>query len=1083
MSRQTRVRKQVNYQELDSEEEITTRVERKRAVNPPKRPNKRTKQHQKAPTTAAEAGPDYVENPIFVALYDPESNVEEESRQWLELYEEAPSSAIARFINLMLRSCGCVTQVQDHDTETENQLSTVAEVVTAFSEQGYHEYPFGSKLADRKFFHENVMEFVEKLVEIAHDKGMLDDDKFMSHLLAWCTPFTSCNIRPLRHIFTVVVLLIQSSLCDAMTVIYPALEKAQRQIANASRGRSKRNTKTTVESLQFTAHTYTAQKATIETVFRIITESTFIHRYRDLDSLIRQECVKCLGYGIETCPDYFFQSSYLRYLGWLLSDPVNVVRSEVVKILSSLYDTATTHNKTLDTGFRQFTERFKSQLMLLSTRDDDAQVRLRSTSICCSLFTIGFLNENECKNLGVSILKYFAASPGSTNDLKIKERMVRFLHLVAASRAENIIQRYKTILDEYESEKLSRKLSIKNAIKVKCVIEFLHEITTDEVDDYVVLPEIFTLLSQLSDAVSWEFVVQYYLHDTSSIKFLDEAQGDQIKSYIDISEPHLRLSMALYILGSILWFYKATLLRKLDKKQDNMPESVEEIQLKLIEFLPELAKHFVKSSNQCGVFVRLWTLLLRPSPVFGSLYNGFKLIGQMHIYNDINKDLLLFFDEFEPGEIINCSILESFSEYFSVLLLAYDSKPENLDHQSSYVMTPEVRIAIQNVVISLATGVEELLKSSEELAEYSMLRLVELSNCSYKLFLMSEHIDIVTITTKKIESIQSLCMSISNSTLGRLRIEIPHEPTKDDIAKLKDIFGIIFANMSFLSNITSILLEGLIAKSFHSLNADNESDVFNIFEYVPSIFVNAIELQKQARDNTFKLSSMGPDTNTFITRQDCLGGLSEISTILASKLIDLLIPLRFFYLKSRDSNFSNFEALFSFDRLGKYVTSQVDATTEECLIFPFLIHESKLAQLKGTEIKKSDSESASIEEVAAMMVSRRVNGQSSFDLDLDEEEDEEEEGEEDAELRKEALASYEEQIASRQREQQIWNCEKDLSVYALRLLSLQRVALLPSHVVKRIEANAMTLGGTFNSAMIGRSKEASGEDVADPASE
>ena len=50
--------------------------------------------------------------------------------------------------------------------------------------------------------------------------------------------------------------------------------------------------------------------------------SVFVHRYRDADPGIRADCVRELGKWMKTHPAYFLSGTYLRYVGWLLSDMV-----------------------------------------------------------------------------------------------------------------------------------------------------------------------------------------------------------------------------------------------------------------------------------------------------------------------------------------------------------------------------------------------------------------------------------------------------------------------------------------------------------------------------------------------------------------------------------------------------------------------------------------------------------------------------------------------------------------------------------------------------------------------------------------
>lgn len=50
----------------------------------------------------------------------------------------------------------------------------------------------------------------------------------------------------------------------------------------------------------------------------------FVHRCRDVEAIIRTECIKHLGEWMEQYPSYFLDNNYLRYIGWLLNDKVNL---------------------------------------------------------------------------------------------------------------------------------------------------------------------------------------------------------------------------------------------------------------------------------------------------------------------------------------------------------------------------------------------------------------------------------------------------------------------------------------------------------------------------------------------------------------------------------------------------------------------------------------------------------------------------------------------------------------------------------------------------------------------------------------
>jgi cohesin complex subunit SA-1/2 len=77
----------------------------------------------------------------------------------------------------------------------------------------------------------------------------------------------------------------------------------------------------------------------------------------------------------------------LRYIGWVLSDPVSSVRLASVKALGSLYA-----KKDFAVSLSHFTDRFKSRLVEMATRDIDLAIRVATIGV---LSNIEELEENE----------------------------------------------------------------------------------------------------------------------------------------------------------------------------------------------------------------------------------------------------------------------------------------------------------------------------------------------------------------------------------------------------------------------------------------------------------------------------------------------------------------------------------------------------------------------------------------------------------------------------------------------------------------------------------------------------------------
>lgn len=122
--------------------------------------------------------------------------------------------------------------------------------------------------------------------------------------------------------------------------------------------------------------------------------SVFVHRYRDLDPNIRAECVRAIGLWFRKYPGHFLDASYLRYVGWVLSDSHTLVRVEAVKALAGVYDQAD-----YIASLSHFTERFKPRLLEMATSDTELSVRVAVIQVLGSLDSHSLLEEEEREKL------------------------------------------------------------------------------------------------------------------------------------------------------------------------------------------------------------------------------------------------------------------------------------------------------------------------------------------------------------------------------------------------------------------------------------------------------------------------------------------------------------------------------------------------------------------------------------------------------------------------------------------------------------------------------------------------------------
>ncbi|KAJ1546161.1 hypothetical protein HK405_007338, partial [Cladochytrium tenue] len=116
----------------------------------------------------------------------------------------------------------------------------------------------------------------------------------------------------------------------------------------------------------------------------------FVHRYRDIDPTIRAECMKELGVWITKFPDLYLDASYLRYVGWMLSDKSPQVRLESLRVLLGLFGSSA-HRA----GLRQFAERFKPRLIEMATREIHSTSHTAAIHLMGSLSEAGFLEDAD----------------------------------------------------------------------------------------------------------------------------------------------------------------------------------------------------------------------------------------------------------------------------------------------------------------------------------------------------------------------------------------------------------------------------------------------------------------------------------------------------------------------------------------------------------------------------------------------------------------------------------------------------------------------------------------------------------------
>lgn len=466
------------------------------------------------------------ENGLFQALQDPDNSIIELANDWLDHYTSSQDEAIRDLVNLILRSCGCLSLVEAHDVfNLETAQKTVEEIGTKFRKQQSHEFPYGSNSKTFKNFDKTLLEFFRKIIMLGSDKNMLvseeeedqekyeekeeddsDDDTnsgLLETIFVWALLLLASPIRPARIVATLVLLTVETALCECVVRFTKSVAKSHKSLRSAitkkerimekldlddllskeqaKLSRDLKRAELQVESTQKNLDYYDTQRSILKDYLRDSFSSVFLHRLRDVDSKIRVECVKHLFSWIDIYPEFFFDTTYLNHLGKLFHDPTNLVKCEVLKGLARLYRKSTS----VVSGLKQFTERFKTSVIDTLLSDADNSVKSGCLTLLVEINRVGFLEQYEILKISSLIFTIIrkdseivllekANVPEYARDLKEDDKLLmelaKFVNHVESEYSQETLLRYKDVQDFFLEK---NGLDLRGIVKFKSLVQIL----------------------------------------------------------------------------------------------------------------------------------------------------------------------------------------------------------------------------------------------------------------------------------------------------------------------------------------------------------------------------------------------------------------------------------------------------------------------------------------------------------------------------------------------------------------------------------------------------------------------------------
>ena len=281
----------------------------------------------------------------------------------------------------------------------------------------------------------------------------------MDNIARWVASMSSSTLRPFRHTATTVALAMEAALVEVAKKLDDRITKMTQQV-DAEKRRKGKN-KEMLAAIQQNLEEANQHRTICGEQIKDFFDTVFVHRYRDIDSKIRTECVEALGTWIWLLPTVFMEPEYLRYLGWMLSDVIPQTRHEVLKQLTRIF-------KRDAEKLGHFIDRFRSRLVEMATKDSDVSVRVAAISVIHILKDTGMLEPDEMDAIGRLVFD---------SELRVRRAVVDFFVDCVNDYAENKIEEMggADTIDELFGSDDGDDYSIprRDWIGIKCLAELL----------------------------------------------------------------------------------------------------------------------------------------------------------------------------------------------------------------------------------------------------------------------------------------------------------------------------------------------------------------------------------------------------------------------------------------------------------------------------------------------------------------------------------------------------------------------------------------------------------------------------------
>ncbi|KAL9113101.1 MAG: hypothetical protein Q9227_002713 [Pyrenula ochraceoflavens] len=555
---------------------------------------------------------------LYAEVFGRGQTGEAAAAEWLSDYEKNNVQAMRDMVNFIIKCTGCDLQVESHDIEdVDNVSGKLGDLQEEYQQGNTADYPLTSRLKQYSAFRSVLVEFFDALIKTMHASTILySDTTLYENMQEWLGTMSSSSIRPFRHTATVISLTMSSAFCDLAKGLDDSIVRTRSQLNGEQKKKSVN--KGRVASIQQNLQAAEEKLDSVQTLLRDGFDVVFVHRYRDVDARIRAECVTALGYWILTYRQMFLEGSYLRYLGWVLSDTVAQTRGEVIKQLSKMFK-----DRNNRPALRAFTERFRPRIVEMAEADADPGVRASTVELLELLRQAEFLEPDDIDAVGKLI---FDTEP-------------RVRKAVAPFFVANIEDLYSSKLEDVDEDQLNEVLPAEDTdsdyltpkrswIMFKSLAEILTAYDGDAEEEgprngsnFLIVNDLDSrymlatqsMFPQMDALKDWEALAGYLLHDHSSSR--KSGGNAEIRNLYRLQEGEeaillevLDYTVKLHIL-ELSEPTQEKKVRRTQKTKDDILEKQELTAHNLAQIVPKLLSKFGSVPAAASVILRLEHLL------------------------------------------------------------------------------------------------------------------------------------------------------------------------------------------------------------------------------------------------------------------------------------------------------------------------------------------------------------------------------------------------------------------------------------------------------------------------------------------